>query len=150
MCYLTAGLLSTASSALTASSPSHLVPLKQAVVQNKGGGSLCLQHANISCRAAHKVAVGDGGCGVADEQVSGRVGLEADQRVVDTQVLVRNYKCGRAVADRLEADACSRTWAGWLWLAQLLNVQGRTHPLLQQSAHGRCRRWQCSAQKAEV
>ena len=80
MCYLTAGLLSTASSALTASSPSHLVPLKQAVVQNKGGGSLCLQHANISCRAAHKVAVGDGGCGVADEQVSGRVGLEADQR----------------------------------------------------------------------
>ena len=80
-----------------------------------------MQHANISRRAAHKVAVSDGSCGVADEQVSRGVGLEADQRVVDTQVLVGNHKCGRAVADRLEVDACSRTWAGGLWLEQLLD-----------------------------
>ena len=79
------------------------------------------------------------------------VGLEADQRVVDAQVLIGNHKGGRAVADRLEVDACSRTCAGGVGLIQLLNVQGRTQPPLpQQSAHERCGLQQGSAQKAEV
>ncbi len=98
---------------VTASILPHLVPLEQAVVQDEGRGSLCLQHANISRRAAHKVAVSDCSCSITDEQVSRGVGLEADQRVVDTQVLVGNYKCGRAVADRLEVDACSKTLCRW-------------------------------------